>query len=453
MTWKFENCKGTLVLADSDDGQSIDIRFAVECKIDGFIDIQVQPVQWSEGTSQIDDAFHSAGAYAPRLSLTGKASDGVSLSSDKVYIVGSGFQWRKDEQTTWQLTLECSELLASISHLESSLVYDSSRLLRYDLPGFRCFNTIRGTADVGEIKAAGSTKIEDYDRITGYLAVKAERPSQIKEWLKRADEQVDLILDVFSLAGGRFLQWAGRSLFLDDVWIETLFKRPVRRGEPTLPIFHYLNMQPILDLAIGNYTKEIEHETGFGIALEQFLISSLYIESQFATSFMALEHFVNTHARKTGAHTILDDAEFAAFVIPEVREGLRRAKEAVKKDREGMGVSLVSVKKAFKAISGKIKELNRYPFVRNMWKFLDEIAVPLDGLPKDEIEKVVQTRHTLIHSGSSSPGHTETNENQRGLFLLRELLTRIFLTLLKYEGQYSSYLHGHQFTDFPPKMG
>jgi hypothetical protein len=453
MTWKRKDCNGSLVLEDNTDRKAINIRFNIECKLDGVIDIQVQPIQWSEKTDRLHKAFYNSGAYPPRFLLSGTTPDGVNLSSDRVYMVGSGFHAQKDEPTAWQLTIECTELLASSSDFDNGLVYGNQRLMRYDIHGFRSFRTIRGRAPVGEIKAVGAAKIEDYDRITGYLAFKSERSSSVKEWIERVEQHVDLILDVFSLASGRYLEWARRSLWLENRWIETLFRRPARRGKPNLPIFHYLNMQPILDIAISNYTKEIKHETGFGIALEQFLISSLYIESQFATTFMALEHFVNTHARQSGEQTIVNGAEFNAFVLPEIKKALKQAKENLKKDRQSVGVNLIDLDKAFKEMSAKIRELNRYTFVRNMRKFLQKIDVPLDGLSKDEIEKVVQTRHTLIHSGSVSPGYADTEKNQQGLLLLRELLTRIFLTLLKYEGQYSSYLHGHQYIQFPPAKG
>ncbi len=270
------------------------------------------------------------------------------------------------------------------------------------------------------------------------------------EWLIRADEKVGLILDIFSLAGGRYLEWARKSFFFGDRWIQTLFRRPARRGEPELPIFHYLNMQPILDLAINNYTKKIKYEIGFGVALEQFLISTLYIESRFANNFMALEHFVNTHIQKSGEQRILEDDEFVNLIIPEIREALRRAKDAVKKERESKGLNSGSIKKAFKAISGKIRELNRYPFSRNMWKFLQETGVPMNGLNEVDVEKLIKTRQALIHSGSSLAGHAKFLDIQRSLSILRELLTRIFLTLLQYEGQYSSYLHGHEYSQFPP---
>jgi hypothetical protein len=450
MTWKWENCEGIISLADGGNGDSINIRFAVECKMDGVIDIQMQSVDWSAETSRIYDAFNSPNIYATRLSLSGKSYDGIIFSSDQLYVVGVQLNFSEGEKLSLLITAKCAELLASMPNRDFLTPYTNKGALYYDILGFRCVRSINVIADVGKIKATGKPEINDFDMITGAIIIKAERSSPIMEWIWRANQQVDLILDIFSLAGGRYLDWARRSIFMGDQWVQTLFKSPVRRGKPVMPVFHYLNMQPILDIAIKNYNKQIKQETGFGIALEQFLISSLYIESQFTTNFMALEHFVNSYVRQSGEQTILHNNEFNDFVMPEIKKALKESKENIKKNREALEVKGNSLKKAFQAMEGKIKELNRYTFVRNMWKFINEIKVPLDGLLKEEIEKVVQTRHTLIHSGSSTSRPIKEDENQRGLLLLRELLTRIFLTLLKYEGNYNSFLHGHQYTQFPP---
>ncbi len=164
MIWKWESCEGTIALADEGNRSSIGIRFGVECKMDGKIDLQVQPVNWSTETNRIFDAFNRSGAYLIRLLLSGKSSDGVILSSDKVYMVGSGLNAKKGESTTLQISIECTELLASDPNFDCITMYTSQGLLRYDLIGFRCFKTIRKAADVGEIRAAGATEIEDYNK-------------------------------------------------------------------------------------------------------------------------------------------------------------------------------------------------------------------------------------------------------------------------------------------------
>lgn len=451
MQWKKEGCSGTITLSGQQENKTIDICFDIECGTDGSINIEVAPLEFRKDILWLVDLFHEPSPDLPRLLLRGQTAEGHIVSSYNIYLTKASPQLRQGgEKTILDIGLECTELLVSVSDFERGLSKSTEGLIRFDLQGFRCFQTVSTIAEVGEIRAAGSATIENYDNITGAIAIETKRLGRVKEWMKRADEQTELILDIFSLAGGRYLEWARRSLYLGGNWTETVFRNPSHRGKPNHPIFHFLNMQPILELAVNKYSQELKQTTGFGIALEQFLIPSSYIESQFTTNFMALEQLVNTFANSRKRSTILTEEEFYNFVEPAVREGLKRAKESMKAARGAIESNSGGLKRPFKAIEGKIDELNRYPFIQNMWKFLDEMAVPLDGLLKEEIEKVVQTRHSIIHSGSTISNNSRGK--QQGLSLLRELLTRIFLTLLKFEGDYASYLNGQQYMHFPPTM-
>jgi hypothetical protein len=451
MEWKKEGCSGKIFRSGQQVSKSIDICFDIECKIDGSIKLTIGELYYRKDMAWIIEVFHKRSSDLARFILKGQTAEGHNISSHNVYLTKASPQLRQGGKTTiFVIELECTELLVSVSDFERGLNKGKSGCMRYDLPGFRCFQTVSTIAEVGEIRAAGSTTIENYDNITGAISIVIERPGRVKDWMKRAEEQMELILDIFSLAGGRYLEWGRRSLYLGDNWIETVFRSPSHRGKPNHPIFHFLNMQPILELAVKRYNNNIKQTTGFGIALEQFLIPSLYLESQFTTSFMALEHLVNTFANNRQRNTILSEEDFSNFVKPAVMKGLKQAKDSMKATRLTTAADTGSIKKPFKAIEGKIAELNRYPFIQNMWKFLDEIAVPLDGLSRVEIDKVVQMRHTIIHSGAVMSNNTRGK--QQGLSLLRELLTRIFLTLLKFEGEYASYLTGQQYVHFPPVL-
>jgi hypothetical protein len=98
------------------------------------------------------------------------------------------------------------------------------------------------------------------------------------------------------------------------------------------------------------------------------------------------------------------------------------------------------------AAKNKVAEINRYPFKDNLRKFLKEYRVPLDGIDQD-IEPTIDVRHKIVHRGMYvSVGSTQSVNDH--LAILRELLTRIFLTLLKYNGEYQSFLNGPEWKKF-----
>ncbi len=446
MTFKKEGCTGTIIDIAQQESNVIDICFDMECRDDGNIKLLIKPPEFRRDITWLIDVFHEP-SNSTRLFLKGQTADGDNITSSNIYLTQASPQIRQGgERNILAVEVECTELRVSITDFERGLIKSTAGCIRYDIKGFRCFQAISVMAGIGNIAAAGTATIDDYDKITGAISVETNKLGRVSDWARRSSDQVELILDIFSLAGGRYLEWSRQTLSLGNEWVETVFRSTAHRGKPSYPIFHFLHMQPVLELAVNRYSKKVKDTSGLGVAIEQFLIPSLYVETQFTTSFMALEQLVNTFANAQSRSTILSDEEFADFVIPEVMAGLKRAQIAIKASRDTKEAREKSLSKSCKAIRGKINELNRYPFIQNMWKFLAEIGVPIEDLPREEIEKMVQTRHTIIHSGSIPP---DSKGKQQALSLLRELLTRIFLTILKFEGEYSSYLNGHQFKQFP----
>jgi len=98
----------------------------------------------------------------------------------------------------------------------------------------------------------------------------------------------------------------------------------------------------------------------------------------------------------------------------------------------------------------KIPELNRHTFKENLFYFLVENNVPLTGIEINDIEKIIKIRHTIVHQGLHKP---ELLAQSLGYYLavLRELLKRIFLKLLNYQGGYQSFIDGPLWVQFSPE--
>ena len=74
---------------------------------------------------------------------------------------------------------------------------------------------------------------------------------------------------------------------------------------------------------------------------------------------------------------------------------------------------------------------------------LQQLGVPHDDL-KGDIPKLIAARDRIVHTG-----RLKGNVNlDRCDSILRELLSRIILTLLEYRGSYCSYLNGYEIRQF-----
>ena len=331
------------------------------------------------------------------------------------------------------------------------LTYDKTRviLVRYRLLGFECFGRLVGKTDFGSVEVAGSTKIENYDEVTGVLTIKVQpdRSFDLTTWLAICDISVRSILDILSLANDSYIAWTCRDLFYDESWMSSFLIGSRRSGRPSQPLFTYLNLQPILNLALTNYSEDLKQKTGLDVAIEWFLIKSTYDEVKLLTVMTALEHLVYVYAEQKERGTIFKNDIFKNIVTPQVKAALDQSLELLLENKEDAN-KRKSYPDKVKSAKNKITEINRYPFKENLWEFLKKHKVPLDGIEQD-IEPAVNARHQIVHRGMYISGGSTQSVNDH-LAVLRELLNRIFLTLLKYNGEYQSFLNGPEWKEFSP---
>ncbi|MBF8276532.1 MAG: hypothetical protein HW390_1605 [Candidatus Brocadiaceae bacterium] len=181
--------------------------------------------------------------------------------------------------------------------------------------------------------------------------------------------------------------------------MSSLFLGSREAGEPSQPLFTYLNLQPILNLALTNYSEELKQKTGMEVAIEWFLIKSTYAEVQFLTAMTALEHLVCTYVeQQTELSTIFPKKTFESIIKPEISAALDRSLEILLEEAE-CDVKGEAYKKQVEAAKGKILEINHYPFKTNLETFLKTYKVSLDGIGWREIEQLVVVRNKIVHSG------------------------------------------------------
>ena len=85
------------------------------------------------------------------------------------------------------------------------------------------------------------------------------------------------------------------------------------------------------------------------------------------------------------------------------------------------------------SIYAKLVELNRYPFETNLKLFLTEHHVEFNDLI-DDLGSLIKCRNEIIHSGSIE--RIASTELIDEYYKLLALIQRIFLSLLKYNGDY-----------------
>ncbi len=428
MLLDLKNCSGQLGWHEN----SLNINFDLSVAKDGSIKSTVKDIPFKKNVLWLHELYHKKKRYFESLQLKGQDIEGNYITSSSVILNSLGL--REDREGSWM----CPEAICMQLRLDNDEPFTYGKaaelLLQYDLLGFKCFGRLSGTSAFGAIKVAGSTKIKKYEEVTGLLTIKKESEPNfnVADWIESCDKSVRSILDILSLANDRYIAWTSRSIFCDRSWVSSLFIGPTSAGKPIHPLFTYLNLQPILNLALANYSKELKQKTGLDVAIEWFLMKSTYAELQFLTTMTALEHLVCIYAEQNKRGTIFQNGIFEDIIRPQIGAALDHSLEILL-EKEGNAFMHKTYGKQVKSAKRKISEINRYPFKKNLRTFLKESMVPLDGIDQ-EIEQLVDVRNEIVHRGLYISVADDQSISDH-LAVLKELLKRIFLTLLKYSGE------------------
>jgi hypothetical protein len=164
-----------------------------------------------------------------------------------------------------------------------------------------------------------------------------------------------------------------------------------------------------------------------------------YLELDFVSCMTALEHLAKVYGEKNSRAVSPGREFFEAEVEPVLREQLAALQtETLAPD------ALAALKKA----TNKIRELANPTLQDSLTHMLKGYGVPMAGF-EDVLPGLIKLRNEIVHRGVAREG--DVRKLQHEVDRVRELLTRIFLRLLDYQGRYDSYLTGkEESVQFPP---
>lgn len=378
-----------------------------------------------------EDPFPSA-RLAPPCSLRAQGPNGtmitgeVHLTNVDRRITGSA--------TTLDVRAEATPL--RVGYPTPAPEPGAGHTLEYKTTGMHGYGLAVAPTSLGLLSITGTpAAITDYSELHGALRLRTDTPPL--DWVEKADALARDVLNVFSLAQGHLIRWSIREYYRGTNLAEVLCSGPHLTSSPYEPLFSHLDPQPLLDLAARAYTSGRSKSTGVPVALEWFLMNPPYAEMKVVAASTALEHLVATHSSKKG-NTIIPTKMFTEHFLPV----LRGAFDTVVWDQLLEATTATQLAE----LRNKLSSLNYNSFGARLENMLTEYAVPTWGL-EDAIQEVIKLRNRIVHQGLTS---STPEELIRLVAVVRELLKRLFLTLLDYKGQYQSFLDGPHWVPFPP---
>ena len=193
------NCSGKLIWQE----KILKVNFELSCAKDGTIKLKFKKIPFRKDVLWLSGLFHRKGRYFEFLQLRGHDNKGNLITSDSVCLTSLGPI--TDQAGSWI----CPEVTCMQLRLDSNkpLVFEkiTELFLEYSLLGFKCHGRLSGLSDCGFLKIAGSTKIKNYDEVTGVLKINnpLEQNFDLTNWIECCDMSVRSILDILALANGR----------------------------------------------------------------------------------------------------------------------------------------------------------------------------------------------------------------------------------------------------------
>lgn len=420
---------GTLIVDDRSQAVSGKVTVAW----DGTIRVTFGPIPFLKESSWLLDLTEGKGRMARWVTLDA-SSDAMSLHTEHLTITSHTPRLAPGGDSTIDLGGEASTLML---RYVADPATSANCALRYRTIGMRGFSQQHAVTDFGEIFLAGLSKIDNYDDIAGRVIVKATQTTPLNEWVSHVDERLEHILRVVALADGKPLFWSIRELFHEKTCVRAEFYGPRHTGNPEDNVFHFLNLKPVLDLAVQKYTPELREKTGIGLAINLFLSHPPHLELRLITAMTALEHLVSVYHKHHSVQPPLDKETFSTL------------KKALFKTWDEAAATLSSdsgLSRRLARVRDRIGNLNQPTFKDRLWPMLRDYNVPLVGI-EDRINPAIDARNDIVHTGLHDAPFEAFYLH---VAVLRELLKRIFLTLLGYQGQYQSYLNGPEWLAFPP---
>jgi hypothetical protein len=409
---------------------------------DGSITLHITPVPLDHDTKWLLTELSDRGRLVTWGTLRASAPTAPRVESDHINLLGRG---TTSGATSTVVTLEATASQLTIHHHDLPPKADLCRTI-YHTVGMRGIGSQTATTPAGTIKLAGVTHIKNYDNIAGCLNVTATSNEQrsVIDWLTACDNTVEHLLQIISLAEMKRIQWSSRQTFHENQLLRSDYYGSRHTTDPYDGMFQFLNLQPVLDLAINNYTQDNRDNTGIELAINLLLINPGYTHLILVNGMTALEHLISVYLHYHPLAPPVEKNTFTKIMLPALNKAYDAITAILERPTDPHERDLFEQR--LRRVRDRLPNLNHTTFTDHLFAMLNAYGVPLVGI-KDRIKAFIKARQDIIHTGEHD---VEFKDFYLHIAVIRELLKRIVLTLLHYQGEYISFLNGQEFLHFPP---
>lgn len=409
-----------------DDHGKTAVSFFAGSGPDGEIGIRFKPFPGSPEVLAMQQRWGKPSVKPDLYTLTGSSEDGAQFESTEVLFKSFGFRWSTDTGRIYRpspLYQRCSFRLPLTEPATHPIV-------RIWTKGFESFEALSAACPLGQVYMTGAQQLDNPDRITGVIEIKADNaPADVETWIANAEKLAWHIRSIMSFAAGVTLR-APLTEVINGAMTIVSCRSQARQNPATMRNFDTLHLQPIFDAAVKSHFDPAIAMDGIGMAIEWIMQETTYNEVRLISAMTALEYLISIHLSKDDK-LVMTNEKFAAL-----RKQLCTLLTAARNEESAT---------ALDEIGTKLVELNRRSLRQKLKILLRRWAVPLEGIDETRLRGAIEARNQVVHTGSHDGKNLWPHVS-----VIRELVVRIILSALHFEGQYATYLDGARYVQFPP---
>ena len=241
-------------------------------------------------------------------------------------------------------------------------------------------------------------------------------------------DMMDAVCTLLSLAKGSKVRWLYSKVIDQDGELASMriLSKPSRFWVPGVALIGGVTAKQLKEFVGNSYGPYLEEQERFNlpVAIGYYLASKSEMEwnTTFLLACIALETLVGNFAQ----HALQGDLR---YIVPREDFGERSALASLKNSLKE------ALRQAYPGLSDdqvddalvKVPELNYRSFRRLVKRMLNELGIEHDDL------QFIELRGTVVHTGTLGRSFSETFGHYSNLICL---LDKIFLRILRYEGEY-----------------
>lgn len=444
------DCRGTLSL----DSSVVEIVCEITCSNTGKLRVSVEPLPFNLDSFWLHQTTLCSTKHSvTHVTLDVTTPDGHVLQTPHAYI--TRVQLPEDVgRDVVQIDVRAQTLTWKPFHPPAARPAEKVTVV-YRTMGVKGDGDGSLPVDEGTLRYRVSRESDSSQGLTGYLRIESKgSPKSLDDFIGRCDRRIDPILRVLSLSQGRFIKWSIREVFIDDKF-QCAYFRDTRDADPEIQAaLSDTDLASVLELAVLNYGRKFDCNTGVLEAIEWLMMYSRYAEMRFLATTTAFEHLVSKRRKSAGAlfpTEVFDDiirpAVEAALENTELKKSLHKALEktptnATLENAEPSRLK-VNSEELLRKLCLKLRGVNQGTYRNRLDALLTKYEVPIDDFPLG-VGEFIKIRNSLVHRGHSKALHSKYSLTEITI-MWQELLRRTILRILGYNGQYLSWLH-HQET-------